>query len=111
MNMFCYAHNQMKALCDTNEEGQCLKILNDAAEYRAEKTEMPFIYMAGGTTELGRLMDHTRDFDKGMHQYREAVRNGENPESTNLGGVERTRRKEESKERGRAKLDKMMEAM
>jgi hypothetical protein len=107
MNLFCYADNQMKELCDKDEDGECLTILADAAAYRAERTEIPFIYMRGGSTELGRLMDHTRDFDKGMHQYREAVRNGEQPDSTTLGGVEKARRREESLERGRKKLAQM----
>ena len=109
MNLFCYADNQMKDLCEKNGDGECLTILADAAETQAAAEGMPFIYMKGGTTELARLMDHTRDFDLGMHQYREAVRNGEQPDSTNLGGVESARRRQESHERGQKKLDSMRE--
>ena len=104
-NLFCYRDNQMKELCDQNAEGVCINLAADAAETRENPSTMPFIYMRGGTTELGRLMDHTRDFDLGMHQYREAVRNGEQPDSTNLGGVESARRRQESHERGRRKLE------
>lgn len=106
-NLFCYADNQMKELCDKDTQGVCVKLAADAAETRAQPEGMPFIYMQGGSTALGKLMDHTRDFDKGMHQYREAVRNGEQPDSTNLGGVESARRREESLERGREKLSRM----
>ena len=109
MNYFCYTCNQMKELCLTNEEDICLLLAEDAAETRAEDPGMPFIYMAGGSTELARLMDHTRDFDRGMHEYREAVRNGEQPDTTVLGSVEKNRRKQESIERGRAKLNTMLE--
>lgn len=108
-NLFCYADNQMKDLCDKNADGECLKILADAAETQAAAEGIPFIYMKGGTTELARLMDHTRSFDRGMHEYREAVRNGEQPDSTNLGSVEKNRRKQESIERGRSKLNAMKE--
>ena len=95
----------MKDLCKKDEDGECINLAADAADVRNNPSEMPFIYMHGGTTELSRLMDHTRDFDLGMHQYREAVRNGEQPDSTNLGGVESARRRQESHERGRRKLE------
>lgn len=109
MNHFCYACNQMKNLCLSDADGLCYKLAIDAAETRAFSKVAPFIYMKGGTTALARLMDHTRDFDLGMHQYREAVRNGEEPDTTVLGSVEKNRRKQESIERGRAKLNRMKE--
>ena len=110
MNLFCYQHNQFKEDCPKAPSGECALIETMAQMERGTGSDMPFIYMKGGTTELGRLMDHTRDFDLGMHQYREAVRNGEQPDSTNLGGVESARRRQESHERGQKKLDGMRAA-
>ena len=109
MNLFCYADNRMKDTCETGDDGICVNLAADAAETREFTKVIPFIYMKGGTTELARLMDHTRDFDRGMHEYREAVRNGEQPDTTVLGSVEKNRRKQESIERGRAKLNTMLE--
>lgn len=93
--MFCYTCMALRSLCPPGQEEDSCAVNEGISAEMGEHKAMPFIYMKGGTTRLASQMDFTRDFDAGMHAYREARRNGEQPDTTSVEGVEKARRRQE----------------
>lgn len=111
MPYFCYECGHPRSLCTPGSEpGSCARAEASAAEYQAEKkagTLRAFIggWMVGGSRQVDREMTFTRNFDRGLHRYREARRSGEHPDSTTVEGVEKAQKRVESHARGRKKLE------
>ena len=54
-----------------------------------------FQSVPGGTRPGSVKLQHQRKFEAGLHAYREAKRNGEQPETTTVEGVRKARQKQE----------------
>jgi len=110
MTYFCYECVQPRHQCPPGHEpGSCAVTEGISAEYREELAlsgkRVYLASMPGGTTKLAGQMDHTRKFDRDMHDYREAVRSGEQPDQVSTAAVERTRKRQEVKARVAARDD------
>lgn len=68
-------------------------------------TSISFGSVPGGTRPGSFRKKQERDFDKGMHAYREARRAGEQPEATTVEGVRKARQKQEVVERAMKKVE------
>ncbi len=110
-NRFCYADNQMKDICTTDEDGECLNLAADAAETRPDRAsgnfDFPFLgAMVGGTTPAAQDKGLERKFDSDMHVYREARRGGERPDMITQEAVFKQQRIVEHEARMQERIDR-----
>lgn len=68
---------------------------------------MPVFATVPGGSKDTRDYRFKADFDKGLYAYEKARKDGLEPESTTLGGVERAKEQVQSHKRGLEKLKKM----
>ena len=107
-NYFCYRCNQFRSLCKPGMlPGSCVLVEADALEYREEIARQgKSVYLGsvpGGTTDLAKKMDQTRQFHKDLYAFEDAKRAGEKPDGTTVKGVRSARQRVESFERAERK--------
>lgn len=93
----CYVCNETKHL--TGPEGECIS--DTCVSYR-ENPSPPVLWFGavpGGSSKASMFKAKEVKFKRDQETYREARRAGERPETSTVEGVERTRRKEETRER------------
>jgi len=101
---WCHYCGQPRSNCIPDHgPGTCSGVERAAREKREEDAllgkRVAFGSMPGGTTDLARKMDQTRNFHKDMYAYESAVKAGENPDGTTRKAIETTRKRLESFER------------
>ena len=103
MPYFCYRCNHIRSLCTPGRlPGSCELVEADALSYQQELAGGKRVYIAsmpGGTTELARNMDQTREFHKDMYAYEDAKKAGEQPDATTQTGVRKARQRADTMER------------
>jgi hypothetical protein len=111
MSYFCYACVQLRSLCPPGKEpGGCAAVEAEAELYFYERDHGPKrVYLGsvpGGTTAAAKKRDQSREFDAGLHAYREAKRAGEQPDNTSVAGVEKARRRQEQMDKVQRRVDR-----
>jgi hypothetical protein len=102
----CPMCNQLKVWVADRWEchsSECEKLREGARRDRENGVQtIYFAPVVGGGGPLSARRAHEQKFNRDMDAYREARRVGEQPETTTVEGVEKARRKQETRERALA---------